>query len=324
MILGERSGYIMKTYKFIGTESNDILSMECVDYDTECLILGGSIKKIKRFGTSRIPEIKKLVIQEGTNIKEIEKTAFQGTPIEKEILKKNNKMFVLDRILYYAKDDYEGEDLVISENIISIRPFAFEGFRTIKSVVIPSNVALIYSGAFSDSSIEKITIANGVECLDDAFEGCMNLKSVIIPPSVKSADQAFKNCKNLESVIIQSEILESAIETFRNCLNLSNVVVNPKLTISNNNGGMMFNNCFKLKSINMGNVEIISSGMFSNCKKLENVIMKNVKEIDPYAFLDCKELINIEAPKLKKVHTGAFMNSGIDTSIFNASVFISS
>lgn len=321
MTFGERKGYLMKTYKFIGTESNDILNMECVDYDTECLILGGSIKKIKRFGTSRIPEIKKIVIQEGTNIKEIEKTAFQGTPIEKEILKKNNKMFVLDRVLYYAQDDYEGEDLVISENIISIRPFAFEGFKTIKSVVIPSNVALIYSGAFSGSAIEKITIANGVECLDDAFEGCMNLKSVIIPPSVKSADQAFKNCKNLESAIIQSEVLESAIETFRNCLNLSSVIINPKLKIGN--GGMMFNNCFKLENINMGNVETISSGMFSNCKKLRSIIINNVKEIDSYAFLECKELINIAAPKLEKIHTGAFMNSGIDTSIFNTSVFIS-
>lgn len=321
MILGERKGYIMKTYKFIGTDNNNILNMDQIDYDIECLILGGTIDKIVRNGTARIPLIKKIITQDEIHIKEISKTAFRGTPIEKEILERYNKMFVLNYILFYAQDDYEGKELIIPEDVISIRPFAFENFKTIKSVVIPSNVKFIRTGAFAGSSIEKLTIANGVECLLNAFEGCMNLKSVIIPSSVKSAGQAFKNCKNLESVIIQSEVMEDSVDMFRNCLNLNNVMVNPKTKLSN--GNMMFNNCFKLKSINLGNTETISMGMFSNCKNLENVIMNNVKEIDPYAFLDCKKLMSVEVPKLEKVHNGAFMNTGIDVSAFDKSVFIS-
>ncbi len=57
----------------------------------------------------------------------------------------------------------------------------------IKNIVIPSNIEVIDQEAFAGSSLESVTISEGVKMIKDfAFNDCKQLKSLVYPNSVKA------------------------------------------------------------------------------------------------------------------------------------------
>ena len=55
----------------------------------------------------------------------------------------------------------------------------------IKNIVIPSNIKVIDQEAFAGSSLESVTISDGVKIIEDyAFNECKNLKQLVYPSSI--------------------------------------------------------------------------------------------------------------------------------------------
>lgn len=79
------------------------------------------------------------------------------------------------------------EHLTVDEHRFDVRPFAFAGCKSLKSVTIPYGVETIGECAFAGcSNLEKVEIENGLkEVRAEAFFLCENLSNASLPESVE-------------------------------------------------------------------------------------------------------------------------------------------
>ena len=97
-------------------------------------------------------------------------------------------------------------DIVIPNDMTSIKTCTFYNCRSLTNVVIPSNVTSIGSSAFSGcDGLTSIEIPNSVTSIgSSAFSRCTGLTSVTIPNSVTSIGNfAFNGCTSLKDVCIE-------------------------------------------------------------------------------------------------------------------------
>jgi hypothetical protein len=116
---------------------------------------------------------------------------------------------------------YKGnaKNLVIPETIQGLPVEVingFEGNMKIKSVVIPSSVKVIGSGAFSDcTSLEKVTLPEGLFYIAGSAFSYTGLTSVTFPKTLEYLDKAFRGCDNLAEINIPDDaafLLKNATE----------------------------------------------------------------------------------------------------------------
>ena len=188
--------------------------------------------------------------------------------------------------LYYAKNLYlNGEkitDLVIPNNVVSIRDYAFyncaslasitildgvisignnafSGCSSLTSITIPNSVTSIGEYAFAACSLTSIIISNSVTSIGNGvFSGCSSLTSITIPNSVTSiGDEAFFYCSSLTSITIPNSVTSIGTFAFYGCLSLTSVQWNAK-KCSDFGYRSPFNGCEQITSFTFGdNVEHI-------------------------------------------------------------------
>lgn len=109
-------------------------------------------------------------------------------------------------------------------------------------------VVEISSGAFSNSTINSITIPDNIEEIKSyTFSYCSLLKEVVIPTGAKSiGSHAFANCKMLESVIIPNSVTIIQDNAFAYCRSLKQIVIPNSVCIMESD---IFNQCTGLESI---------------------------------------------------------------------------
>ena len=159
--------------------------------------------------------------------------------------------------------------------------------------IFKSGKLLGFSNVFQNChSLKEIDISNldlsAVNSIDYVFNGCFNLKSVNIS-NLKinhlliSTENAFSNCRKLTSLDLSSFNLSHIIDAsnmFNNCTDLKYVEL-PNKILSIHLTNYMFENCYNLKSLNLGFLENAQNwsfayGMFKNCKSLKNIKIPNV------------------------------------------------
>ncbi len=189
--------------------------------------------------------------------------------------------------------DYDGPrtEVMIPEAyngypVTSIGDKAFNGCKSLASVVIPGSVESIGYSAFSEcKSLASVDIPDSVTYIGDyAFNECSSMTSVTIPDSVESIGYyAFSWCLSLTSVAIPDSVASIGDEAFSWCSSLASVDI-------------------------PDSVGSIGDATFSHCSSLASVIIPgSVESIEGYAFYECSSLASVIIPgSVTSIESDAF------------------
>ena len=195
-------------------------------------------------------------------------------------------------------NEVEITNLIIPNDVSSIRRNAFEHCTSLTSVTIPNSVTTIGPSAFYDcSSLTSITIPNSVTSIgDNAFCNCSGLAEITIPNSVTSiGGYVFCGCYGLTSITIPNSVTNIGGGVFLDCSRLTSVTIGNSVTTI---GDQAFSRCSSLTTITIPNsVKSIGDAAFYSCSRLTSVtIGSSVTTIGHSAFYDCSSLTSITIP----------------------------
>ena len=191
-------------------------------------------------------------------------------------------------------DLYINGELVVDitiPNTVEIKPNAFTGVTSLKSVTIEDGITKIGNYAFEDcTALISITIPDGVTSIGNSvFKNCTSLTSIMIPDGVTTIDwQAFQGCTSLASITIPAGVTEIKAHAFDDCTILKDVYYLGELAdwlaISFANGTS--NPCFEGKA----------NLYFNGTLVTEVNIPTGTTTIGDYAFSNCTSLTSVEIP----------------------------
>lgn len=211
-------------------------------------------------------------------------------------------------------------NLVIPEEITTIKTFTFSGCTSITSISIPNGVTEIGSHAFSFCvNLKNVTIPNTVTSIGGrAFCGCSGMSKIVIPNSVINIGRGlFIDCKNLTDITLPNSITSISDRMFRGCTELKNIIIPDSVTQIEDEafintgltsiaipknvteiGSYAFSGCTGLTSIIIpDNVKSIGERAFYKCYNLKEIVLsENLESINEYTFNACSSLTNIIIP----------------------------
>ena len=182
----------------------------------------------------------------------------------------------------YQFDGFDNLSIVIlSNDCISINPYAFSGKSNIKYNEYDNGLYLGNSKnpylVLVRSLSEKVTnfdVNNKTKGISNsAFENCSNLTSIVIPNSVTSiGEAAFSGCSSLTSITIGNSVTSIGKYAFYRCSNLTSVVIPNGVTSIEADAFCL---CSSLTSIVIPNsVKSIGYNAFYRCSNLKEVYYK--------------------------------------------------
>ena len=173
--------------------------------------------------------------------------------------------------------------------VFEIGENAFEGNETLRSVVLPDGLEVIYGYAFRYcTNLEKINIPDSVYVIgSEAFNGTTSLKSVTLPKGIEELEYAIFKDSGLESVIIQAGPTIIGSSAFLGCKNLRNITIADTVTEIGYNA---FGDCISLEAIDFlpSSLREIGQGAFDGCYSVGEIrIPEGVTHIGNLAFSSC-------------------------------------
>lgn len=165
--------------------------------------------------------------------------------------------------------------VVVNEGVTTLGEDAFDRFKVLTSVRLPSTLTTIGSGVFS---------------------GCSMLSQIRIPQGVTYVGPyCFSGCESLTDINIPNGVTEIKICTFSDCASLSKLTLPDSLETIEMNA---FSGCWMLQEIKIpDSVTKLGQSAFSGCISLESITLsKQLKEIGNNAFMDCTSLGTIVIP----------------------------
>ena len=228
--------------------------------------------------------------------------AFGGTDVE----------FVKEKSTFSASD--EKGKWAFKGSIKRVESSAFNGKKSLRSIILPEGITVINNGAFLNSGLEAITLPESLEGIGQSVFLGTQLKEITIPANVVGlGTSAFEGSDAgtmpLEKVIFKgSKIMGIEPYTFKNCVNLKEITLPESLTIIAYDA---FLGCSSLtKVVIPDNVTEIEKTAFSQCTSLtEATIGRSVKSIGKKCFDGCEKLATVickgETPA--RLDVGAFM-----------------
>lgn len=112
-----------------------------------------------------------------------------------------------------------------------IQEFAFKNSKSLETVIIEDDVAIIKRGAFLGcESLKTVIMSKNVQIIEaEAFKGCKSLISIEVPDGVKSIETSvFEGCSSLRKVAIGKDVTIIKKNAFKNCRSLVNITI-PRL-----------------------------------------------------------------------------------------------
>lgn len=179
------------------------------------------------------------------------------------------------------------KNLILQDNVKTIKDSTFENNKTLENVVVGKNV---------------ITVGY------DAFFNCTSLKNVeFLGKNTQIQSEVFSECRNLQAVKLPSNLGTLQHGTFDGCIKLSSIKLPPSLTTI---FSWNFYNCKSLKEINLPeNLKKIDYGVFDECIGLRKIVYDaiNLTDYDVDLLYDCENVTTVEiGDKVQTIPTRFF------------------
>ncbi len=212
--------------------------------------------------------------------------------------------------LYYGHNLYVNNVLstvTIPNAVTSIKPFSFAGLSN--DIIIPSSVTTIENNAFRSSSMQSVTLSEGLQSIGNyAFFENRNLESINLPDSLTSLGNcAFMRCSSLASAHIGSGLTTINSQAFYEAGLESLTIPYTVLTV----GDSAFCGCGKMASLDMGNgLKTIGNSAFAGMTAIENIVIgSSVETIGDRAFNGCSNLKSVTVPpSIRSIGNSAFLS----------------
>ncbi len=166
---------------------------------------------------------------------------------------------------------------------------AFNG-SGLKSLVLPSTVTKIQTGAFKEClSLKSVVIEGEMKHKEGEshFYGCSALETVDLGSLTSISDYMFKNCTSLKTLVLPSTVTSIAKETFMGCTALASV----DLGNINAMNYSAFNGCTSLTEVTFpSTLTSIKNSAFYGCTSLKYVTFSSNVTLDWGVFEDCTTL----------------------------------
>lgn len=293
------------------------------------LVLPSTIQKIESYSIQDCDNLASISIPE--LCKEVESSAIYncmnlssihiGKSLEKFESMNGNLCPVLKAITADASNtNFASVNGVLYSKNMSVL-YKYPSGKTGSSFEIPSSVKKIDDYAFSNTSLENVTMPNGLEAINTgAFDRCKDLLSVEIPQTVKEIGMfAFQNCAKLTSVVIPDQVKELKSFAFGYCVNLRDVIIGASVDEID---GSSFSGCSSLQSfvVSKDNNTYTAEGGILYSKDMtvlvrcplalysdEMILGDEVLVIESNAFQNCKNIKKLKLPEgLKEIGSSAF------------------
>ena len=231
--------------------------------------------------------------------------------------------------------------------VTALEAFAFYQCDSVTSVTLPVSVTYLEHDAFTECSLETITMpgvtfmgegcfykASSLTSLDIPagvtelpewlFGHCISLQSVTLPDGITHiGDMAFLNCSSLQSITLPDSLTSIGDYTFYQCSGLQSISFPDGLTTI---GYAAFYQCSGLQSISLPDgLTTIGDYAFSQCSGLQSISLPDgLTTIGNYAFGQCTSLHSVDIPgSVNTIHDWAFnkcsslvsvtLHEGLDT-----------
>ena len=205
------------------------------------------------------------------------------------------------------------ESIILSTNLTAVpRGLAYTGSINplIKGIVIPNSVTTIEQ-ELGNYGFRYVAIPkNNLIIRNQAFGNCY-LLNLILPSGTTIYDAIIQN-SNTKKILLENI-------TFSGDGNYGNFNANhylEKVEFKNvtastaNNLRRCFKDCYKLKSIDLGNINYLGQNMFENCVSIEKIkIPKNIATIPTETFTNCTSIIEYDFTEHESIPTLSNINA---------------
>ena len=128
----------------------------------------------------------------------------------------------------------EIKELVIPEDITTIKDYVFAGGSNIGSLTIGNNISSIGAYSFYQcSSLTSVELASSINSIKDrAFYECTELETIQLPDDIESIGQyCFYSCTKLEKLKLPENLKHIKYSAFEECNSLTNIIIPNKVEI---------------------------------------------------------------------------------------------
>ena len=220
-------------------------------------------------------------------------------------------------ITSFGEHSDEPKDIVIPSEIngvpvTAIGRRAFMGRQDINSITIPSSVKEIGSQTFTNSSVSKLILNEGIETIGmSAFYNtdiaATESNPLVLPDSLTSiGTAAFGSSPNIEKVVFGANITKIGDRAFENSGLTGELIIPATVTEIGQGAFQNSDSITKLIFEDGIQLEEIGWNAFSNCENLESVSLKGVSKISNSAFSACPNLTTVEATGVEAIMDRAF------------------
>lgn len=187
---------------------------------------------------------------------------------------------------------------------------AFQGCTALKSINIPSEIAIIGDHTFENCiSLSQLTLPEPLTSIGASAFQNTGLTNITLQRNVTVIGQyAFAGCKNMVSIHFPANVTEIKEYTFNECEKLKDIVLPNGLIYIKD---YAFNGCSSLGKVTIpGGVQNISPGAFKNSGLTEVILKEGVMSLSNNSFDGCLLLKKVTFPTTMKT-IGGFSNTGI-------------